>query len=75
MADYIGMVGLTELDIDADVGNTPTILRLFTSSQETPPSGLTAWDQAFLKALYHTDQSSRLQDSHISMMIVHDLSP
>jgi hypothetical protein len=74
IADYIAMVGLTEIDLDADVGSTSTILRLFNSSPEAPPSALTDWDRAFLKALYNSDQSSRTQRSQIALRIATDVS-
>jgi hypothetical protein len=70
LADYIGMVGLTEIDLDADLGNAPTLLRLFSASPEPAPAGLTHWDQAFLKALYSSDQSSKLQGSQIALRMV-----
>jgi hypothetical protein len=74
IADYIAMVGLTEIDPDADFGSTPTILRLFNSSPEAPPSALTNWDRAFLKALYNSDQSSQVQRSQIALRIATDVS-
>jgi len=75
LADYVAMVGLADIDLDDDVGDVPTILRLFAASAETPPPGLTAWDRAFLTALYHTDQSSRIQRSQIAARMLHDVSP
>jgi hypothetical protein len=75
LSDYVAMVGLAEIDLDDDVGDAPTILRLFTASSEVPPSGLTAWDQAFLSALYHSDQSSRAQRSQIAVSMLHEVSP
>jgi hypothetical protein len=75
LSDYVAMVGLAEIDLDDDVGDAPTILRLFTASSEVLPSGLTAWDQAFLSALYHSDQSSRAQRSQIAVSMLHEVSP
>lgn len=75
LADYAAMVGLTDIEQDTDVGNAPTILRLFAESAESRPNGLTAWDRAFLNALYHTDQSSLTQRSEIAVKIIHDVSP
>src|SRR5215472_10783563 len=57
LSDYIGMVGLAEVNQDAEVGAVPTILRLFRASPD-PPQALTAWDQAFLLSLYGVDQAS-----------------
>ena len=75
LADYAAMVGLIDVEFDSDVGNAPTILRLFTQSPESRPSGLTAWDLAFLNALYHTDQSSQTQRSEIAVRIIQDVAP
>ncbi len=60
LADYIGMVGLAQIRVEADTGTAPSILRLF---RETDPQlrGLSAWDKAFLHSLYTTDQSSVLE--------------
>ena len=59
LADYVAMAGLTNVDLDADFGDAPSILRLFAPSAEKQPSGLSRWDTAFLKALYQSDQTSR----------------
>jgi hypothetical protein len=77
LADYIGMIGLTELNLDSDLESAPTILRLFaaSSSGEGRPDGLSSWDQAFLKGLYNTDQSSRWQRSRIVTRVVQDILP
>ena len=74
LADYLVMVGLTNTDLDADLGSAPSILRLFALSGENQPSGLSAWDAAFLKALYQSNQTSRTQRSEIAERIMHDLS-
>ena len=65
LADYLVMVGLTNADLDADLGSAPSILRLFALSGENQPSGLSDWDAAFLKALYQSNQTSRTQRSEI----------
>jgi len=75
LADYAAMVGLAEIQPDADVGASPTILRLFSASDETQPAGLSAWDTAFLKALYHTSQKTSVQRSAITQSMVHDIAP
>lgn len=75
LADYIGMVGLAKLDTAAHAGAAPTILNLFASGDgsQPPPPGLTEWDEAFLKALYHTDPSTRMQRAAITRSIAHDV--
>jgi hypothetical protein len=57
LADFVAIVTLARIDLDADFASSPTILRLFskTDSQgEGVPKQLTDWDRAFLKALYGT---------------------
>lgn len=74
LADYLVMAGLTNADLDADLGSAPSILRLFAPSGENQPSGLSAWDAVFLKALYHSNQTSRTQRSEIAERVAHDIS-
>jgi hypothetical protein len=74
IADYVAMLGLTDVDLDADFGNAPSILRLFDPSGEDQPSGLSRWDTAFLKALYQSDQSSRAQRFEITQRVIHEIS-
>jgi hypothetical protein len=60
LADYVSMVGLAQIRLDADTGTAPTILGLFHET-DSPPQGLSLWDRSFLEGLYNTDQSSTLQ--------------
>lgn len=75
VADYIAMVGLADINLEADVGDTPTILQLFSASDKNRPPGLSTWDQAFLHALYHSEQESKGQRSQIAVRMLHDVSP
>jgi len=75
VADFAAMVGLADIDLDADIGDAPSILRLFAASPHAPPSGLSSWDQAFLSALYHADQSSLTERSQIAARMAHEVSP
>ena len=76
LADYAAMVGMVEVRPHADVGaTTPSILRLFASSTEPAPAGLSAWDTALLKALYTTNNRSRTQRTDIFLRVFHDLAP
>jgi hypothetical protein len=52
VADYIALIGLAEINLDADLGEAPTILRLFAAKADAPSYGLTSWDKALLKSLY-----------------------
>ena len=72
LADYIGLAGLANIDPDADVGGAPSILRLF--SQAPPPGGLSNWDAAFLKTLYHSDPQSRSQRADIAARLLTELA-
>jgi hypothetical protein len=74
VTDYIAMAGLTTVDLDADVGDTPSILHLFTASADSRPDGLSDWDRAFLKELYHSDVMSRRQRMEVSHRMVRDLT-
>jgi hypothetical protein len=71
---YVAMAGLTHVDLDADLGSAPSILRLFAPSTENQPSGLSSWDAAFLKALYQSNQTSRTQRFEIAERVAHDIS-
>jgi hypothetical protein len=42
---------------------------------EAKPTALSAWDTAFLKALYHTSQKTNVQRSAITQSMVHDIAP
>jgi len=90
LSDYIGMVGLTEVRQDADLGTAPSILRLFEAAPRTAsaasapsadpassaaPAGLSRWDEAYLKELYKTDQSDKMQLSVIKTRVARDLLP
>ncbi len=74
LSDYVVMAGLTNVDLDADLGDAPSILSLFAPYTETQPQGLSRWDTAFLKALYQSDQTSRARRFDIEQRVMHDLS-
>lgn len=74
LADFLVMAGLTNVDLDADLGSAPSILRLFAASGENQPPGLSDWDAAFLKALYQSNQTSRTQRSEITEMVTRDIA-
>jgi len=72
VTDYVVMAGVAQIDLDAELGETHSILRLFSSPDA--PAGLTDWDVAFLKGVNRTDPVSRHQRWHISQEMVEDLS-
>jgi len=65
LVDYIGLVGLAEINLDKDLGVAPTILKAFTASNIPPPPEMTDWDKAMLQALYTTPQRNRIQLSQM----------
>jgi hypothetical protein len=75
LADYVAMIGLAKMDVDANVGDAPTILRLFAHSADVAPPTMSPWDRAFLEALYRTPQRSRFQSSMIANRVVRDVAP
>jgi hypothetical protein len=74
IAAYIAMSGLTQVNLDADPGDAPTILRLFSTEATGRPIGLTAWDLSFLRDLYHTSAIDRHQRVEVAKRMVQDLS-
>lgn len=75
LAAYVAMVGLAEIRADAKVGDAPTILRLFSDSAHAPAQGLSTWDAAYLKALYHTDHSGRTQFLDVGKSMLEEIVP
>jgi hypothetical protein len=74
LADYVAMAGLTRVDLDAELGGAPSILRLCAASGENQPAGLSSWDAAFLKALYQSNQASRTQRFDVAKRMTQDIS-
>ncbi len=75
LADYIGLVGLAQINFDKKPGDAPTILRLFESQEESRPTELTVWDKALLHALYSTSQTSATQISQMQTAALKDIAP
>ena len=77
LADYIGMIGLAQVNPNFDPSAAPSILRLFAAPSSTGdrPDGLSPWDRAFLKGLYTTDQGSKWQRGQIVTRVVQELAP
>jgi hypothetical protein len=65
LVDYIGLIGLAEINLDRDVGEAPTILKVFAATNIPPPPEMTVWDKALLQSLYTTPQRSRVQLSQM----------
>lgn len=76
LADYVAMMSLAQLDVEAGLEASSTILRLFANSgSERPPKGLTDWDQAFLSALYGPSGPLLDQRGQIVRSMVRELAP
>jgi hypothetical protein len=69
---YIAMAGLTQIRLDARLGDASTILQLFADPGKAPPFGLSAWDTAYLKALYYTALADK---PHIASLMAHEVEP
>jgi hypothetical protein len=74
LTDYIGLVGLAQINFEKQPGDVPTILRLFESSVSRPTE-MTAWDRALLHALYSTSQTSIMQISQMQTAALKDIAP
>jgi hypothetical protein len=75
IASYIAMIGLAEIRADPEVADAPTILHLFSRSENERPAGLSTWDEAFLKALYHTEHTDKQQLAEIKTAMVQEIAP
>lgn len=76
LADYVAMVALAQINIDAEMSAHPSILNLF-SSAEQHPTRLTDWDVAYLEGLYSTTanaMNARQQEREMGRRMVRDLS-
>jgi hypothetical protein len=75
LSAYVAMNGLAEIRPHAKVGDAPSILHLFTDPKSAPPLGLSAWDAAYLKAIYHTQQADKTQLLAVKQSMVNDVAP
>ena len=74
LSAYVGMVGFARLKPGTNLGDAPTILKLFNGAPQAAPTGLTDWDQSFLKSLYATEQTVRGQSGRIARAMVRDIT-
>jgi hypothetical protein len=76
LAAYVAMIGLAEIRIDERAADaSSSILQLFATSGKVPPPGLSAWDEAFLKALYHTEHLDQHQIAAVKTAMVGEIAP
>lgn len=57
LGDYLAMVTLAQVDLEADTGPFDTVLNLFESPEGV--TGLTEWDWSYLQALYGSTSRRR----------------
>ena len=74
LADYVALLGLAQIKPKTNPGTASTILNLFRETGQPAPQGLSPWDEAFLHALYTTDQTSTLQVSVIKGRMLDELA-
>jgi hypothetical protein len=75
LAGYIAMGGLAQIRLDAKLDDASTILKLFSDPGKAPRNGLSPWDQAYLKALYNTQPSEKMQLSEIKIAMMREIAP
>jgi hypothetical protein len=76
LGDYLAVVSLAQVDLDANPASFDSILNLFTNPAAY--SGLTDWDRTYVRALYEFDQerNPRLQAGElINEMLRIELEP
>ncbi len=68
LSDYVAMVGLAQIDPDAETTDYNSILNLFDPAV-APVGGLTAWDTAYLSGLYKADSTRISQGAQIDAVV------
>jgi len=74
LTDYIGVIGLAQINLDKPLGDAPTILKLFSAPEGARPQEITLWDRALLHGLYSTNPTDRVQRSQIQAVAFKDLT-
>jgi hypothetical protein len=75
VADYVAIVGLAKINLNADVTDNGSVLSLFMEPTDAQTlSQLGTWDAAFLKALYGTEQANKMQRGAIVGAMMRDAS-
>ncbi len=68
------MVGLAQLQADAETGSVPTVLSLFEDDDDARAKALTVWDQAFLKSVYASRDGSVTELTQVKLKMTEDLA-
>ena len=68
LASYVAMMALAPTRLPPRAAGVPTVMNLFASDDPLRHPGLSAWDRAYLAALYDTaaDRSARVQRASIT---------
>jgi hypothetical protein len=74
LTDYIGLIGLAQINLDKPLGDAPTILKLFSAPDDARPAQMTAWDRALLHGLYSTNPTDRVQISQMQTVALKDIT-
>jgi hypothetical protein len=76
LTDYVAMVSLAKIDLDAKLAGIDTILQLFADPRPpNMPQALTAWDFAFLHGLYRISYMPKNQHMDLRARMVRELAP
>ncbi len=72
--DYVSLVALAQIDPNAQTAGYDTVLNLFSSAQPAS-TGFSAWDDAYLKAVYRSrrDSGGNRQISDVARRMDEDL--
>ena len=57
LGDYVAMVSLAQVDVEADTSRFRTVLNVFDAPEAT--EGLTDWDRSYLRSLYGAELNQR----------------
>ena len=74
LVDYVALIGLAQINLDKEIGQAPSILKVFNATESSPPLEMTVWDRALLHALYSTPQNSVMQLSKMQTVAFKDIT-
>jgi hypothetical protein len=74
LSDYVAMVGLAEINMDKEIDNAPSVLRLFSEAGGAPAEGMSLWDQALLRSLYGTRPENVNQTSNMETQMLDSIA-
>jgi hypothetical protein len=74
LVDYVALIGLAQINLDKDLGQAPSVLKVFNASETSPPLEMTVWDRALLRALYSTPQRNVVQLSEMETVAFKDIT-